>query len=282
MLKCVICGDVMQLAARSWLYICACGYQASTLQPQFDRTSLDEAHRETSLAPLRSKNFGTLLDLLLTTGAKPGMRLLDVGCAHGWFVKGAASRGLDAMGLEPDAALAASNAAAGLNVIHGLFPDALQKGQVFDIMTFNDVFEHLPDIDAAMASCAAHLAPGGLLMINLPNVRGFLFQITQFANRLGVGSPMDRMWQLGFPSPHLHYLSPSHLSILAGRHGFVETYRTSLPSVGFAGLWSRLRYDKSSSLAHAVVYFAALLVLVPLTRIMPPDISVQIFRNRTG
>ncbi len=281
-MKCVICGDVMQLGARSWLYACACGYQASTLQPQFDRISLDEAHRETSLAPLRLKNFEKLLDLLFACGAKPGMRLLDVGCAHGWFIKGAAARGLDAMGLEPDTALAANSAASGLNVIHGLFPDALEKDKVFDIITFNDVFEHLPDIDAAMASCAAHLSPGGLLVLNLPNVRGFLFRITQWANRLGIGSPMDRMWQFGFPSPHLHYLSPLHLGILASRHGFEETHRTSLPSVGFAGLWSRLRYDKSSSLTQSVVYFAALLVLIPLTRMMPPDISVQVFRKRAG
>jgi SAM-dependent methyltransferase len=102
----------------------ACGFLASKLPMRINAVQrIDEDARERALKGIRLSNFEQLLtecaDLLPSGG-----RLLDVGCAHGWFMEAATARGITCVGIEPDLKMERRARSAGYNVIAGFFPDA--------------------------------------------------------------------------------------------------------------------------------------------------------------
>ncbi len=278
--KCPVCAAAMTQRNPDWWHVCgACGMQASTLQPAFDDTPMEEMfdweQRETAFAPLRQANAEKLLDRLEKV-APPPARLLDVGCAEGWFVQAACARGYEVQGLEPDERMA-RKADKTLNIRAGFFPDALGRAEGFDIIVFNDVFEHLPDVRAAMRACEKHLAPKGILVINFPNALGGIYRLSCVAARLGFSGPFRRMWQQDYPSPHLTYFTPATLLTLAESAGLGEKCRFALPAMEPAELWARIRCDRSRSLAYSIAAWTSVMGAMPLLAMMPSDISVQMF-----
>jgi len=231
-----------------------------------------------ALAPLRARNFEIVLDRLAACGAAGG-QLLDVGCAHGWFLDAAHRRGYAASGIEPDRDVASKAVQRGHDVKHGLFPDVLSARARFDVVVFNDVFEHLPDPRAALHAIAEALRPGGLLAINLPNSRGAFYRLAEGLRRLGWRGAHDRLWQVGFPSPHLSYFHPDALARLASGFGFEEIERQALPSFVRQGLWQRLRYDPQASWISCAVTWLAVSLAAPVLQRLPSDISLTIFRR---
>jgi 2-polyprenyl-6-hydroxyphenyl methylase/3-demethylubiquinone-9 3-methyltransferase len=102
-----------------------------------------------------------------------GKRALDVGCGAGLLCEplarlGAAVTGVDAAA-ESIAAAKTHAAAMGLAVEYRSGELAeLGLGQ-FDLVTGMEVLEHVADKPAFVAQLAAHLAPGGLLVLSTPN-----------------------------------------------------------------------------------------------------------------
>jgi SAM-dependent methyltransferase len=166
-------------------------------------------------------------------------------------------------------------------VAHGLFPDALPNGAQFDMIVFNDVFEHLPDPRSALRAVHAALRPNGLVAINLPSSRGVFYRTAEALRRLGWRAPHDRLWQVGFPSPHLSYFHPDALARLARDAGFGEVDRQALPSIAREGLWQRLRFDARAPWLSSAITWLAVSLALPLLRRMPADIALLIFRRDT-
>jgi SAM-dependent methyltransferase len=102
-------------------------------------------------------------------------RILDVGCSQGNFgLLLKRQLGAEVWGLEPVAAAAADAATKLDRVIHGLFaPNAGLPAASFDAIVFNDVIEHLPDRVAALRFARTLLAPGGVIVASIPNIRHF-------------------------------------------------------------------------------------------------------------
>jgi SAM-dependent methyltransferase len=265
-----------------WLFKCpACGFLAADLEPQIqaDRPEgVDETVRIKSLEPLRVKNFIRVLDHL--GKYRSGGRLLDVGCAHGWFLEEAVRRGYDAVGLEPDIAVRDMTVSRGLKAWSGFFPDDIPAGETFDVIVFNDVLEHIPDVTSAVEACNRLLRPGGHLILNIPDSRGFFYRLAEVLDAVGVKGPLERMWQVHFPSPHLSYFTPDQLVQLTGKHGFTERDRSVLPSVSRGGLWSRFRCDKTVPLPSAAAMFVVVTAISPVLSLVPADISLQVFEKR--
>jgi SAM-dependent methyltransferase len=251
------------------------------LQPSINSidVTIAEDKRGDALQSLRRQNFEVILDWLGIVGVEPSARVLDVGCGHGWFVMAAITRGYEAIGVEPDNAIAAVAEANGARVRQGSFPEMVKPGETFDVIVFNDVFEHLLDPPGAIADTWRCLKPSGVLVINLPLQTGTFYRLAHALDRVGVHGPLRRMWQLGFPSPHRSYFSADQLSQFVARHGFHESARHTLPSVTVKGLWERLRYDPNQSAIAAVVMWPVLAFLAPFLRFLPADIGVQIFRR---
>jgi len=274
----------MGQSLKNWIFACkSCGFLMSSLQPRIEAssfdTSIDEGSRFNALEQLRINNFRRILTQLSTIAPAHGKRLLDVGCAHGWFLDIATQLGFIVNGIEPDPGISILAAKSDRRVWQGFFPDDLPEDQRFDVIVFNDVFEHLPYPSQAIAACHHLLEKGGILVINIPNSNGVFYRLAELLSRLGISTPLERMWQKQFPSPHLSYFNPSQLKQLAEENGFIECHRSTLPSIELKGLWTRLRYDRSTSFLYSALVWLGVVAFFPLIRILPADISLQMFRK---
>jgi SAM-dependent methyltransferase len=103
-----------------------------------------------------------------------GGRLLDVGCAHGFFLDEARRRGYQVAGVEfhPDMA-AFARQALGLEVAQGLWSDVDPPPGPFDVVTFNDTLEYLTDPVVGLQKAASVLTPGGIVFVKTPNAAYF-------------------------------------------------------------------------------------------------------------
>lgn len=172
-----------------------CGYEAATLQVSINvpqaHMSIDEEAREASLKALRQANFAEIVDHARIYAPPGGRRLLDVGSTHGWLLE-AATPTFDVLGIEPDAAIGSKAALRGIPVRQGYFPDALDARERFDVIVFNDVIEHIPDIGSALCACHERLDPGGTLILNLPNSRGFFYRLSKLLVRPRIAGPVRK------------------------------------------------------------------------------------------
>jgi 2-polyprenyl-3-methyl-5-hydroxy-6-metoxy-1,4-benzoquinol methylase len=282
-MACIVCGTSQTAGLAGWHASChECGYESAALQSAINETpacaALDEDQRELGLKALRQENSRDIVELARGLARPGARRLLDVGCAHGWFLEMARER-FEVLGIEPDAVVGGRTAARGLPVRQGYFPDALQPGETFDIIVFNDVIEHIPDIRAALDACHARLGEGGLLILNLPNSAGFFYRLSKAFAKVGWRSPFERLWQKGLPSPHVHYFRPANLERLVGKHGFARVHSGELPSLRTKGLLERIRCAGNISGPSLYLQYAAVLCTIPLLRLFPSDIIVSVFRK---
>lgn len=273
--SCPICRHSFKPGLESWHRICThCGYEAADLAPAINDQSahrtIDEESREAGLRSLRTANFRRLL-AEMSRYASEGAELLEVGCAHGWFLDEARAR-FKVTGIEPDRAIYSVSARSRPYIRNGYSPDALDADEKFDIIVFNDVLEHIPDVTATLASCHRHLNHGGLLVINIPSSRGIFYRASKLLARAGIKKPFFRMWQESLPSPHLHYFSPSNLSKLLRASSFRPVGQGTLPSVELAGLRSRIDYTPGSGAVFGTIVYLGVAATLPLIRFSPSDI----------
>jgi SAM-dependent methyltransferase len=237
---------------------------------------LDEERRVEGLRPLRDRNNTEEIRLLSRLRPIRDLHVLDVGAGHGWFLEAAVLAGARAEGLEPDEAIAESARARGLRVTTGYFPEALPAGSRFDVISFHDVLEHIPDVAGALSACREHLRPNGLLVVSAPDAGGTLFSVARALTIVGVAGPLERLWQRGYPSPHVSYFDRKTIGRLAARHGFRRRLDAALPSLAFRGLWARVHMDRAPGVGSTVL-FLGLGGACALLRVLPSDQRLQVF-----
>ncbi len=240
-----------------------------------DASPIDERTRERGLRHVRSRTSRQVLGRI-QRAHPPGRLLLDIGSAHGWFTRAASIAGFDAIGLEPDEAVAGDSVAP---TRVGYFPDALQEAERFDVVTFNDVLEHMADPRRVVAACRDHLDPGGLLSINIPSSRGLLFRAAVAARRRGRAPALfSRLWQEGLPSPHLWYFNEDQLTRLCTDEGFDLVDVGNLPGMTWRGMWSRAHMDRRPTVQTTAGVAIGALTAPVLNR--GGDIMHLVFRRR--
>ena len=101
-------------------------------------------------------------------------RVLDVGCSTGYLAAAIAARGNEVLGVEYDEASAAIARERGLEVLTADLETndlAAHFGAgSFDVVVFADVLEHLRDPLPVLRRSHDLLAPGGYVVISLPNI----------------------------------------------------------------------------------------------------------------
>jgi SAM-dependent methyltransferase len=136
-----------------------------------------------------------------------GGRLLDVGCATGRFLQQMAAVGWRVSGIELDPEAAAKARTVTTNVVVGDPAEVTLPANSFDLVTAFHVVEHLPDPAGAVRNMLRWLAPGGLMVIEVPNVGGW------------GGALFGRHWSgLDFPR-HLIHFTPVTMRALVERCG---------------------------------------------------------------
>ena len=101
-----------------------------------------------------------------------GQRLLEVGCGYGAFLVIAREMGAIVRGVELSShAAAVARQEFGLeDTITGRLEDAGFADASFDIVTFFDLLEHVPEPTAFMTEVRRVLRPGGMLFFLVPNL----------------------------------------------------------------------------------------------------------------
>jgi len=171
---------------------------------------------------------------------KGSPRLLDVGCGDGHFLHWCRRAGIEAVGVEYNEAVAARAAATtGAPIIRGRYEKNLFGPKEFDVITFIQVLEHLPDPRAAVEAASHHLRGEGLIVIEVPSIRSPHF--------LAYGATGIK-WFVRPPAGvikwHVAYYSPRTLRRLAESAGFrtlqLVTGRWGCKYSGLLGMIGRL------------------------------------------
>lgn len=272
---CPVCKSELSVGYRSWHWMCkSCSYEKANLQPTINLHSshqlIDEGARETGLRELRVSNFRKLLTGIKSLKPNNG-HLLDVGCAHGWFLD-IAKNDFQVLGLEPDKYVFDATSRRGLPVRKGYFPEALDENEQFDVIVFNDVIEHIPDIESVLAFCPRHLNKDGLLVLNLPSSNGLFYRLSKIFCQFGYAGFFERMWQKDLPSPHVHYFNLHNLITLLGNSGFEVKIKGQLSTLSLAGLYTRVSYTGGQNIAARIFLYISVAMFLPMLKILPSDI----------
>lgn len=280
---CPVCRSRMSVGLADWHQECPnCSYESADLKPAINENvahkNIDENSRENGLRSLRVENFASLLRAIKKSGKDSG-KLLDVGCAHGWFLDAAKENGFDVLGIEPDVHVFNSTVQRGLPVRQGFFPEILSKNEQFDVIAFNDVFEHIPDLNGLLAGCRVHLNPGGVLVLNLPSSKGVFYKCARFLSKLGFNGFFERLWQKDLPSPHLHYFSLENLNELLRNNGFEPIASGRLSTLRLKGLLTRISYTGNHTLFVRLMVYLVVVLALPVLSIIPSDIVYTISKK---
>lgn len=176
------------------------GSYADAVDPTF------VAQNDNRIATFR-RSLKKVLKKLAQRGGE-GRRLLDIGCAGGAFPKAARDLGFDAVGVEPSRWMADyARRTYGLDVRDGILQRGMFPAGSFDVVTLWDVIEHVPQPHELLTLACELLKPGGLLLVNYPNVGSIA------ARALGSRWPF---WL----SVHLFYYTRATMARQLSRAGF--------------------------------------------------------------
>lgn len=145
-------------------------------------------------------------------------RLLDVGCALGFFMEEAHRRGWQVEGVDISAhAVAYAREKLGLDARPGLLREAGFTPGSFDVLTLWDVIEHVPEPVAELEYCRELLRPGGIIVLSTPDAGSLVAKLT------------GARW-MGFKlaEEHLYYFSRKTMALALEKAGFDVLDLTSI------------------------------------------------------
>lgn len=154
----------------------------------------------------RSPRFRRLAAALDRTA--PG-RLLDFGCGGGALLDWAARQGWSVTGLDVSpGAVAAVRSGLGVRAFQGTLPHPALPPQSFDVVTMWHALEHVHDPLGVLTAARRLLAPGGRLVVAVPNIAGTAFR---WFGSAWFGLDLPR---------HLTHFTPATLRRMLERAGF--------------------------------------------------------------
>jgi len=151
--------------------------------------------------PASRRNHLQALETISHYLAPPG-KLLDFGCGGGFFLGTARELGWEVYGLEPLPAHAVyARAKFHAQVKTDVLRADTYPAAFFDVIAAFQVFEHLPTPRADLEKLVSFLKPGGLMVIEVPNIDNWSVRLLGVRHR-------------HFVQDHLYFFSAATLSAL--------------------------------------------------------------------
>lgn len=141
-------------------------------------------------------------------GLTPKGELLDVGCAFGFLLEEARSRGWQTTGIElSEFAADFARTELGLHVLTGTLREVGPPAGGFDAILMDDVIEHSLTPIEDLRIIHRSLRPGGVFVLHTPNVDSLWHKL------------MRSSWVHLKPEEHLYYFAPKTLSTMVAMVG---------------------------------------------------------------
>jgi len=175
-------------------------YFTEEYKRQYGVTYLEDRENILKLADARLK-------IILKYISPANKKLLDIGCAYGFFLEKAREKGFDVCGIEIEkkaARYAKQNLK--LNVMNKNFLNA-KLNQKFDVITMWYVLEHFVNPEKVLIKIMQFLNPDGMICISLPNGNGAFYRFNK------------NKWLSIHPDAHFFDYSIKSLKILFKKYG---------------------------------------------------------------
>jgi 2-polyprenyl-3-methyl-5-hydroxy-6-metoxy-1,4-benzoquinol methylase len=155
-----------------------------------------------------SKTFGKRIEEIERLVGRKG-RMLDVGCATGFSVEVARSRGWEAQGVELSRfACDYARREIGVDVFCGSLGEVELEPESLDVVTMWDYIEHSPDPLGELRQANRLLKSGGLLALTTPNIASLPARI------------WGSRWMGIKQEEHLYYFAPETIKKMLELCGF--------------------------------------------------------------
>jgi SAM-dependent methyltransferase len=167
-------------------------------------SSTDDSYGEANVECL-NYYYERLAGMIRSRFPQPG-KLLDIGCARGWFLD--VMTGWERHGNEIATAYAATTRERyGDRIVIGPFEDYPLHENYFDVISLQDVFDHIRDPTPTLEKCHRLLRPGGLIVIKVHNISCLYAKLT------------GRRFYAVIPPSHLFYYDGRTLGRVLSKSG---------------------------------------------------------------
>ncbi|MBR9689299.1 MAG: class I SAM-dependent methyltransferase [Candidatus Altiarchaeota archaeon] len=279
---CPNCKTNMESKITNWTFFCRnCGLWTSNLGSKENRLlremDVSQKDRIKGLHSIRLENATITRRAFEKHDTLHGKTLCDVGSGYGWFNQVFEEGGAQVLGIEPEKIVAKQ---ARVKTRIGYFPNALKRGERFDIISFNDVFEHMNHPSKVLEEVHKRLNKKGKLIVSVPSSGGLFYRLIPVFHKLGYREPWNRLWQCEFNSPHVLYFNSNNLKALIEKKGFRQIDKGRLKTFELRGLKNRINTGKGTGKIISCLLFAVLVLTYPLINyIFPSDSIFQIFEK---
>jgi 2-polyprenyl-3-methyl-5-hydroxy-6-metoxy-1,4-benzoquinol methylase len=146
---------------------------------------------------------------------KPDSSVLDVGCSTGMFLRVLKDSGYTNL-VGVDVSIEQVTHCREVNEIDA-YRDLSQvpENRLFDLVSLYAVLEHVPNPDHVMKQAVERIAPGGKLIVDVPNYRSVYRVLSR------------KKWLWLIPPVHLQYFTPRSMEKLARRNGLTVSYAST-------------------------------------------------------
>lgn len=142
-------------------------------------------------------------------------RLLEVGCATGFFLGLAKARNWEAFGIDVSAYAVEEakkrNLDAACAVLNDLAPE--QHDKIYDVVAMFDAVEHLNSLEADFEKIKKLLKPGGLLVFATPDAGSWWARL------------WGRKWHAFVPPQHINLFSFKNMELFLKQRGFKVVFK---------------------------------------------------------
>lgn len=275
--KCEVCGhnQFKKYKLKNTVFCCKkCGllFSKDTEFKHNFTSDIDPSSMERSLEKLRKQNSEKIILLIKNYFKSKKIKGLEVGSSYGWFLETAKRHHIICEGIEPEEKTYQISLKKHHSVKRGFFPQDVSKNAEYDFIIFNDVLEHIPDLNSCLKTTRKLLKKNGLLIVTLPLSTGVFYKLARFLRFIGAKNYLNRLWQFDFHSPHYYYFNKNNFTKTLKNYNY-DTYQyIRLETLLKDDINERLMIDRKNK-NKPMLLIKIIALAIPFLAILPEDVG---------